>query len=135
MDLRIRENRENAVISWRPPFSLDVMEVSDDELTYCINVTNATSLESLHTVCGVTVAEFVFSLPPLSWCGEINFIITPVNLAGRGPSSEIVYVPELNREFIMLLGRITCKIIAPRIDSIQCTLIEDMAAQEITAIL
>ena len=92
---RVNTTSKTVVITWRPPFSLDVMEVSYDDLTYCVQATNGTSLDSRN----VTEAEYVFSLPPMSWCGIIIFTITPVNLAGRGPSEETVYVPELEREF------------------------------------
>ena len=85
---------DTVVISWNPP----AVEVSGGNLTYCIEVT---SVESFLTECDVTETEFEYSLPPMSWCGITIFTIIPVNIAGRGTSSEAVYLPELNGECLV----------------------------------
>ena len=95
LEFHVNDTFETAIITWRPPASLNMMEVSDD-LTFCVEVT---SLE----VCNVTDTEFEFSLPPMSWCGLLVISVTPINLAGRGPPSETVYVPELNGKLAILI--------------------------------
>ena len=85
LEFHVTDTFETAIITWRLPVSLDVME----DLTFCVKVTGL-------VVCNVKDTEFEFSLPPMSWCRRIVYSVTPINLAGRGPPSEAVYVPELN---------------------------------------
>ena len=89
------ENSSHITITWIPPTSLDVPGISYDDLTHCVNVSSGGSMQSFR---GITEAEFVYPLPPMSWCDNITFTVTPENLAGGGPPSETVYVPQVNGE-------------------------------------
>ena len=87
-------------MTWTPPTSLDVAGRDEDDLTHCVNVSSG---DYTQPFCDITEAEFVYPLPPMSQCYAINFTVTPENLAGRGPTSETVYLPEVKCKLFFFL--------------------------------
>jgi hypothetical protein len=64
-------------INWTPP-------ISDQPITYCVDVTNTSLPSSLHSECDITRTEYNYTLPPRSWCTEYFISIVPVNEVGNG---------------------------------------------------
>lgn len=107
-DLTLRINGSDIIITWTPPPSLDVMEIPDDDLSFLITVTNATSQSTIQSVRGVTENEFVYPIPTNYWCTVIVFTVIPVNLAGNGTPSEIDYVPQVDPP---LISKVVCSLV------------------------
>ena len=85
----------NIILTWTPPFSLDISGVSPD-VTYCVRA-EADGLQP-ETRCGIESAEFLYQLPPRHWCYNYFFTVTPQNLVGMGNSTSISYMsPEPDR--------------------------------------
>ena len=83
-------NNSTILLTWDPPFTLDMRDVFPHDITYCVEVVSS-SATTLHSQCNITRAEFTYPLPPRSWCLGYNFIITPVNVVGDGPSSTVPF--------------------------------------------
>lgn len=93
-------NATTIVYKWGPPFTIE----DDFSISYCVDVTNATSNLRLHSQCGISMTEFSYPVPPDSNCHKLLFTVTPVNVMGNGIGSTQLYFGVQNRKyFIMLL--------------------------------
>ena len=72
------------------PFTLDIRGVNPD-ITYCVDVVNSTSSSTLHSLCGISETEYEYPIPPDSACHDHMVTVTPVNPAGNGTSSTLLY--------------------------------------------
>ena len=70
-------------LNWTAPFSLDITDVKPD-IEYCVDVSDSTSSLTLSSLCGITVTEFSYPLPPDRGCHDYVFTVTPVNVVGNG---------------------------------------------------
>lgn len=78
-------------LSWHPPFTLDITDVTPDIL-YCINIYNIThNLQHalLHTNCNLIQPEFDFRVTTPSPCDQFKFQVIPVNAVGKGTSNNV----------------------------------------------
>ena len=88
-------NVSHVVVSWRAPFTLDVTGVEFD-VTYSLVISNVTdqSQPPRYVACDVchnlTLPQFTFSPPHPLPGHSFTFTVTPLNGAGRGPSSPTV---------------------------------------------
>lgn len=82
-------SRSSILLTWIPPFSLDITGV-DPDIEYCIEVYNITSANStIETItnCSVLLPKFSFTLDPPNPCYEFEFRVIPFNGAGNGSTS------------------------------------------------
>ena len=87
----MRYTQENIIISWTPPFSLDVTGV-DPDIWYSVFIYDLTDENNptaiLCTDCiNITETHYTFAPDHLSPCHMYNFSVIPLNRAGRGESS------------------------------------------------
>ena len=75
-------------LTWNPPFTLNIPNIEPD-LSYCINIYNATQHDILNSVCGLAQPEFDFRVSNPSPCEQFRFEVIPVNGAGNGTSNSI----------------------------------------------
>ena len=64
-----------------------------DVTGYCVDIINSVSSVTLHSQCGINVAEFCYTLLPDVGCYELIAKVTPVNIAGNGSSVAESYSP------------------------------------------
>jgi len=82
--LKIYPQQTSILLTWTPPFSLDITGV-DPDLWYCVEVFNVTAGRALFTTnCSVYEPEFEFTVPNPSPCDQFEFRVIPVNGAGNG---------------------------------------------------
>jgi len=82
--LKIYPQQTSILLTWTPPFSLDITGV-DPDLWYCVEVFNVTAGRTLFTTnCSVYEPEFEFTVPNPSPCDKFEFRVIPVNGAGNG---------------------------------------------------
>ena len=86
---------DHICLSWTAPFTLDLTESSVD-ITYCVDVISTTTSDTLLSECSIVATSFSYLLPPMSWCKEYNFTVTPVNVVGNGTKSSEHY-SQLNK--------------------------------------
>ena len=81
-------SRTNLIITltWTSP---DIHE--GPNITYCVEEVNITSGQELHSECNLTVTEFNFTIPLHSECHATLFTVTPVNVVGSGPGSQMPF--------------------------------------------
>ena len=80
--------------NWTAPFTLDVDSTNPD-ITYCVNVVNSTSSETLHRRCGITETHFTYPTPDNRQCPALLFTVTPVNRVGNGASRTVSFLSAL----------------------------------------
>ena len=91
-DMSAVANVSHVVVSWRAPFTLDVTGVEFD-VTYSLLISNVTdqSQPPRDVACdlchNLTLPQFTFSPPHPLPGHSFTFTVTPLNGAGRGPSS------------------------------------------------
>ena len=99
VDSLILIGEDNTItLNWIAPFTLDISLINND-ITYCVDVINSMTSALLHSECEIIGIEFIYSLPPRSWCNEYNFVVTPVNLAGNGTTNGVVYSLNISSRF------------------------------------
>ena len=90
VDLRVRSNASSVIVSWTPPFSLDVTDVHPD-VWYSVLIYNMTDENSttvnLCTDCIET--NYTFTHEYFSHSHVYNISVVPLNGAGEGQSSTI----------------------------------------------
>ena len=79
-------------LTWEPPFTLDVTNIRPDITGYCVDVINSTSSVTLHSECMIIETLFTYPIPENTNCTVIKFIVTPVNIVGRGGSVADSYI-------------------------------------------
>ena len=86
-------NSTTLSLTWVPPFTLDIIGVDPDITGYCVDVINSTSSEILHSECGITETEFLYTyaLHGKYWCTNFHFTVTPLNVVGNGTPATIGY--------------------------------------------
>ena len=72
------------------PFTLDLPNM-DPDITYCVDVVNSTSSATLHSQCGITETEFIYSNIPFACYLVLLFTVTPVNVVGNGTNQTVSY--------------------------------------------
>ena len=79
-------------LTWTAPFTQDITGV-DPDITYCVGVVYSTSSSTLHSECGITETEYeyTYSIPFDIACHDYMVTVTPVNPAGNGTPSTLVY--------------------------------------------
>ena len=89
-DVRVDYVNPSFVISWQPPFTLDVPGPVD--ITYCILITNVSSSSPspLENSCGIVPATYSVNLN-FDPCVEYNVVITPQNVLGNGTSATVAF--------------------------------------------
>ena len=89
-DLRVDYVSPSFVISWQPPFTLDIPGPID--ITYCILITNVSSSSPspLENLCGIVPANYSVNLN-FDPCVEYNVMITPENMLGNGTSTTATF--------------------------------------------
>ena len=75
-------------ISWTAPFSLNVF---DDDMTFCVDIFNATSSTLMYSKCGINTSHHFCELfPKLITCAQYSINVTAVNCAGNGTAQDIL---------------------------------------------
>ncbi len=78
-------------LTWIPPFSLDIPSADPDITGYCVGVVNSTSLFTIDSQCGITDAQYNYTVSPRSTpCDNYTFTVTPVNIVGNGKSASVI---------------------------------------------
>ena len=89
-NILIEVEGNNVTLNWTAPFSLNLTGVEPD-ITYCVEVISATT--SMVTECDIHVPMWTYiSTVPL--CDRLTFVVTPVNLAGNGTSTNRELTPD-----------------------------------------
>ena len=89
--LQFSESDGSLMYSWLPPFTLDIDRIEEDIEGYCVDAVNSVTLATLLYECGVNTTEYIYPIPPLSWCFITLFTVTPINIVGRGVTSTVSY--------------------------------------------
>ncbi len=77
-------------LTWTPPFSLDITGVDPDITGYCVGVVNSISLSVIDSQCGITDAQYNYTVSPRSTpCDNYTFTVTPVNIVGNETSASV----------------------------------------------
>ena len=103
------EMPEVILLSWMPPFSLDLTAV-DPDIAYCVDVYNITDGGLLHisSNCNILSHSYTFSVENPDPRNEFEFTVTPrsnVEGARNGTRSQITGRFSLQSEFIIYLAR------------------------------
>ena len=88
--LNITASNTTLSLTWESPFTLDITGVDPEISGYCVDV--IISSVTLHSQCDITMMEFSYPLPQDAVCHSYVFIITPINVVGRGVSSSVSYI-------------------------------------------
>lgn len=76
------------MLTWSPPFTLDILLVDPDITGYCLDVVNSTSSETVYSECNITTTQISYPRPQ---CHDHLFTITPINIVGNGTENTISY--------------------------------------------
>ena len=94
-DVNVSINCSSITLTWQPPFSLDITN-TDPDMIFCVEVYNVSEGERtpLHHLgrCSIVASQYTLltSNSVLESVLEYQFIITAVNIVGRGaPSAPI----------------------------------------------
>ena len=92
--LRADNGQDSIILSWSPPFSLNVTGV-DPDIWYTVLISNVTDGDNpIDVSCAdchsLTQSNYVFTSADPSPCHKYNFTIIPENEVGEGSSSEPV---------------------------------------------
>jgi hypothetical protein len=101
LTLTPQDSRTTVLLSWTPPFTLDIFNVNPDIAGYCVDVVGSSSA-MLHSECGITVTEFTYPLPTMNWCDVYTFTVTPVNVVGNGTLSSLNYQEIQSKNLVIL---------------------------------
>ena len=84
---------QNSIISltWRAPFTLNILSENPDIEGYCVDVFNSSSYTLVHSECGINDTLFNYPTPDDSVCHIYMFTVTPVNVVGNGTKNTISY--------------------------------------------
>ena len=93
VDIRVRSKSSSVIVSWTPPFSLDVTDV-DPDVWYSLLIYNMTddnsTTDNLCTDCtNITETNYTFTHEYFSHSHVYNISIVSLNGAGEGDSSAI----------------------------------------------
>ena len=79
------------LFNWAAPFSLNLTNTEPD-ITYCVNVYNSTGerTELVAGECALTETQYSFTEDVTSPCDTFTAVVTPVNRAGNGTTSQPV---------------------------------------------
>ena len=81
------------ILTWDPPFSLDIIGINPDIEGYCVfaEVRDSSSRSTFFTLCGINKTEVTIPMPerPNAGCDRYIFTITAVNIVGNGTLSRI----------------------------------------------
>lgn len=84
--------QDNSIIlTWTPPFTLDITDITPDIEGYCVDVINASSSLNIYSRCRINGTEFIYPIPLKSWCSLYLFTLTPVNRVGNGTRTTVSY--------------------------------------------
>ena len=103
-NLSLSVQNSSAIITWVPPYTLDVTDVARDIDQYCVDIVNSTSLLSLLSECGISTTEFIYELPDQSVCARYNFTIIPVNRVGNGTMAFVIYHEAQNSKCVYIFA-------------------------------
>lgn len=79
--------------SWEPPPVLPDVTDSEIDATYCVEVNNSITAETLLLKCGINITNYNYTIPSDNWCYITYVTIISVNLAGeKGGRITTVYV-------------------------------------------
>ena len=97
---------EVILLSWTPPFSLDLTAV-DPDIAYCVDVYNITDGGLLHisSNCNILSPSYTFTVENPDPTNEFEFTVTPrsnVEGARNGTRSQITGRFRLQSKFIIL---------------------------------
>ena len=96
-DVNVSINCSSITLTWQPPFSLDITN-TDPDMTFCVEVYNVSEGEKipLHHLGQCSIIAPHYMLPTnnsvLGSVLEYQFIITAVNVVGRGAPSDPIDV-------------------------------------------
>ena len=79
------QNSNIFLLTWEAPSSLL-------PVTYCITITNSSSLQEMYSQCGLNTTTFIYPMPPRSGCDIYLFTVYPVNANGNGDETTISYI-------------------------------------------
>ena len=92
--LKAKYNSSSIIISWSPPFSLNLTGGTSGILydLYCYNVTDEKNPTAINcTDCkNITETQYIFKPPYPSPCQKYFFTVIPTNGVGEGESSNNV---------------------------------------------
>lgn len=91
--LEATELNSTISFSWMVPAYRNINGISKDgnTITYCVEILNQTSTETLLNRCGIVETEFSYSTPADGMCHALRFSVSPVNPVGEGDSKSLVY--------------------------------------------
>lgn len=78
------------LITWTPPFSLDIQRENSNNITYCVIVMDAFSLV-MQSECGFTDTVFDYTISSGGECENYIFTVIPVNFVGNGTQASVEY--------------------------------------------
>ena len=88
-NLTVHSQRSSILLTWIPPFSLDITGVHPD-LWYCVEVYNISQGRAqLTTNCSVYEPQFYFTTPNHSPCDLFEFRVFTVNQVGNGSVTSV----------------------------------------------
>ncbi len=88
--LALSPQNSTIFLDWVAPFTLDIRD-SEQDITYCVNISSTSSVTPLHSECGISGTNFSYPAPLDSGCHDHMITVTPVNVVGRGEQSTILY--------------------------------------------
>lgn len=106
-DLRVENDRTSILLSWSPPFSLDVTGV-DPDVWYTVNISNVTDEDNTMEVpcanCHNLIhPSYTFTTANPSPSHKFSFTILSLNGAGLGNISEPVVGAFVEGKWLMVL--------------------------------
>ena len=88
-NLTVHSQRSSILLTWIPPFSLDITGV-DPDVWYCVEVYNISQRRTpLTTNCSVYEPQFYFTSPNPSPCDLFEFRVFAVNAVGYGTLTSV----------------------------------------------
>ena len=88
-NLTVHSQRSSILLTWIPPFSLDITGVHPD-LWYCVEVYNISQGRAqLTTNCSVYEPQFYFTVTNNSRCCLFEFTVFAVNAVGIGSKTSV----------------------------------------------
>ena len=95
--LQVMESGSKIFLMWDAPFTLD-----DRAITYIVRIFVVnTYLSTPISEHSIVSTEFNYSMPYLDICDRILNVVVPVNEAGNGEESEILYFIPQSGKYIL----------------------------------
>ena len=81
-----------------PPVFLNIDGIDSNLISYCVEIVDQTSSETLLDQCGIAVTEFTYPTPADDVCHALRVTVTPVNAVGNGERQQLVHYSPSSRK-------------------------------------